>query len=40
MFQEYARMLPLIYVEELTLEDALKDVDFADFLHTHVTTVK
>lgn len=26
-------MLPLIYVEELTLEDALKDVNFADFLH-------
>jgi hypothetical protein len=29
-------MLPLIYVEELTLEDALRDVNFADFLHTHV----
>ena len=27
-------MLPLIYVEELTLEEALKDVNFADFLHT------
>ncbi len=27
-------MLPLIYVEELTLEDALKDVNFADFLHS------
>ena len=26
-------MLPLIYVEELTLEDALKNVNFADFLH-------
>ena len=26
-------MLPLIYVEELTLEDALKDLNFADFLH-------
>ena len=28
-------MLPLIYVEELTFEEALKDVNFADFLHTH-----
>ena len=27
-------MLPLIYVEELTLEDALKDVNFADFVHS------
>ena len=27
-------MLPLIYVEELALEDALKDVNFADFLHS------
>ena len=33
-------MLPLIYVEELTFEEALKDVNFADFLHTNVTTVK
>ena len=33
-------MLPLIYVEELTLEDALKDVNFADFVHTHVPTVE
>ena len=27
-------MLPLIYVEELSLEDALKDVNFADFVHS------
>ena len=27
-------MLPLIYVEELTLEEALKDLNFADFLHS------
>ena len=33
-------MLPLIYVEELTFEEALKDLNFADFLHTHATTVK
>ena len=28
-------MLPLIYVEEMTLEEALKDRNFADFLHSY-----
>ena len=28
-------MLPLIYVEEMTLEEALKDHNFADFLHSY-----